>query len=166
MSVMMTNDILTRLTEAVAQAGHSFHRLVLLVGPSGTGKTAILRQLAESQGGHYLNINLQLSQRLLELPRSKRPRQVDRILNTLTDEPQSGLLILDNLEIIFDRSLQLDPLRLLKAASRKHTLVAAWSGTMQDGVLSYAEPDHPEYKSYRDVDVLVVSIPNATTPSH
>ena len=166
MSVTMNNDILARLTEAVAQAGHSFHRLVLLVGPSGTGKTGILRQLAESQGGHYLNINLQLSQRLLELPRSKRPRQVDRILNTLTDEPPNGLFILDNLEIIFDRTLQLDPLRFLTAASRKHTLVAAWSGTMHDGVLTYAEPDHVEYKSYRNIDFQVVSLSLDTIPNH
>ena len=158
MSCMMTDDIQTRMAEAVVQASRSFHRLVLVVGASGTGKTRVLRQLAESQGCRYLNINLLLSQRLLEFPRSKRPRQVDRIFNELIDEKQNEMLILDNLEILFDLSLQVDPLRLLLAASRKQTLVAAWNGTMHDGALSYAEPDHPEYKSYRNVGVLVVSL--------
>lgn len=161
-----TTDIEKRLKEATEQAQRSFHRLVLLVGPSGTGKTGVLRQLAESQGCPYLNVNLHLSQRMLELPRSRRPRQVDRIVSAIVDEHRGDLLVLDNLEILFDPSLQIDPMRLLKSVSRKQTIVAAWSGTLHDGTLTYAEPDHPEYKSYRDVDVLVVTVPSETTANH
>lgn len=160
-------DIQTPLLEAVRQVQRSFHRLVLVVGPSGAGKTEILRHLAESQSCPYLNINLHLSQRMLEMPRSKRPRQVDRIFNSLIDEHRADLLVLDNLEVLFDAALQVDPLRLLKAASRKQTLIAAWNGVAKDdGSLSYAEPDHPEYKSYRDVDVLVVPLTTESTASH
>lgn len=137
----MTTDIEKRLSEAAEQAQRSFHRLVLLVGPTGTGKTGILRRLAETQGCPCLNINLHLSQRMLEFPRSRRPRQVDRIFNAIVDEHRGNLLVLDNLEVLFDPSLQIDPLRLLKAVSRKQTLVAAWSGMFHDGTLTYAEPD-------------------------
>jgi hypothetical protein len=101
----------------------------------------------------------QLSQRMLELPRNRRPRQVDRIFKDLMTEHPGDLIVLDNLEILFDPSLQIDPLRLLKSISRRQTLVAAWGGTFHDGVLTYAEPDHSEFKSYRDVDVLVVPVP-------
>lgn len=163
---MPTAEIQNHLLEAVAQVQRSFHRLVLLVGPPGTGKTAILRQSAEAQNCPYLNVNLHLSQRLLEIPRSNRPRQVDRIFNSLLDEHRADLLILDNLEILFDPALQLDPLRLLKAASRKQTLVAAWNGAAHEGALSYAEPDHPEYRSYRTVDVIVVPLVPESTASH
>jgi type II secretory pathway predicted ATPase ExeA len=166
MSATPTTAVQKQLADAIEQAKRSFHRLVLVVGPSGTGKTEFLRQLAESERSPYLNVNLHLSQRMLELPRSRRPRQVDRIVNALAEGNRADLLILDNLEILFDPSLQVDPLRLLKAVSRKQTIVAAWNGTLQDGALTYAEPDHPEYRSYRDVDVLVVSVPTGTTPSH
>jgi len=162
----MSSDLQSQIVDAVEQAKRSFHRLVLLIGPTRTGKTPILRHLAESRNYPYLNINLHLSQRMLELPRSKRPRQVDRIFNTLVDENQGDLLVLDNLEILFDPSLQIDPLRLLKAVSRKQTIVAAWNGTLHDGVLRYAEPDHPEDRSYRNVDVLFVPISEETTASH
>ncbi len=161
-----TTDIEKKLKEAMEQAQRSFHRLVLLVGPSGTGKTGVLRQLAESQGCPYLNVNLHLSQRMLELPRSRRPRQVDRIVSGLVDEHPGDVLVLDNLEILFDPSLQIDPMRLLKSVSRKQTIAAAWSGTLHDGSLTYAEPDHPEYRSYRDVDVLVVSVSTKTAANH
>jgi hypothetical protein len=162
----IATDIGKRLSAATEQAQRSFHRLVLLVGPSGTGKTGLLRQLAESQACPYLNVNLHLSQRMLELPRSRRPRQADPIFKSIVDEHRGGVLVLDNLEILFDPSLQLDPLRLLKSVSRRQAIVAAWSGTFQDGVLSYAEPDHREFRSYRDVDVLVVPVPAETTASH
>jgi len=58
------------------------------------------------------------------------------------------------------------PLRMLKLHSRNKTLVASWNGKFHDGVLSYAEPDHPEYKSYRDVDVVVVPVAKETITSH
>ena len=87
MDLATNAEILNRLAEAIDQARRSFYRLVLLVGPSGTGKTGILRQLAELQRCPYLNVNLHLSQRMLELPRAKRPRHVDRIFNALVDEP-------------------------------------------------------------------------------
>ena len=159
----VTTKIQEQLNEATEQAQRSFHRLVLLVGPSGTGKTGLLRQLAESRTCPYLNVNLHLSQRMLELPRNRRPRQVDRIFRDLLAEYPGDLIVLDNLEILFDPSLQIDPLRLLKSISRRQTFVAAWSGTFHDGVLTYTEPDHPEFKSYRDVDVLVVPVPTETT---
>ena len=155
-----------QLTDAAEQCERAFHRLVLLVGPSGSGKTTHLRQLADSDGRHFVNVNLRLSQSLLELPRSKRPRQVDRIFGEMIDACAGGLVVLDDLEVLFDTALQLDPLRLLKLHSRNKTLVASWNGKFQDDVLSYAEPDHPEYKSYRDVDVVVVPVANKTTASH
>jgi hypothetical protein len=74
----VTTKIREQLNQATEQAQRSFHRLVLLVGPSGAGKTGLLRQLAESRGCAYLNVNLQLSQRMLELLRNRRPRQVDQ----------------------------------------------------------------------------------------
>lgn len=161
-----SRDILDDLTTAIEQAAASFSRLVLLAGPGECGKTLVLRQLSGDRGCSFINVNLSLSQSLLELPRTKRPRQVDRIFGELVDECEDDLVVLDDLEVLFDTELQIDPLRLLQLHSRNKTLVASWNGKYQDGVLSYAEPDHPEYKSYRDVDVVVVPIANKPTASH
>lgn len=155
-----------KLNLAIDQASASFNRLVLLAGPGESGKTSLLRQVSELRECPFINVNLKISQSLLELPRSKRPRQVDRIFGELIDECEGDLVVLDDLEVLFDTALQLDPLRLLKLHSRNKTLVASWNGKFQDSVLSYAEPDHPEYKSYRDVDVVVVPIAKETTASH
>jgi len=88
--------------------------------------------------------------------------------------------LLDNIEILFDVHLKQDPLRLLQGLSRNKTVVAAWNGEVRtegrglrtessadiDSALStqssalyltYAVPDHPEYRRYPIRDFLVAS---------
>jgi len=147
-----------QLTTAVESVATAYHRLVLLVGNSGDGKTELLQQLAQKLEIPVVNVNLELSRRLLELPRKRRPRQVEPFVKELINAEKQESIILDNLEILFDTALQLDPLRLLKAVSRNRTIVASWNGMIEDDSLSYAEPDHAEYRSYRDVDVQMVAV--------
>ena len=51
----------------VEAAGDLYHRLILVVAPSGAGKTATLRAVAARTSVPVLNLNLELSRRLLEL---------------------------------------------------------------------------------------------------
>jgi len=157
-------SVISQLRTAIEQAERQYHRLVLLVGTSGTGKTGLLRTLAEQDGHEYRNVNLELSQRMLELSKKQRARQIERLMQALASEAASEVLVLDNSEILFDTTLKIDPLRLLKSVSRNRTIVAAWNGDLSDGFLTYAEPHHPEHQSYRetDVDVIIVQLDAGT----
>lgn len=155
-----------KLNEAIEQASVLFNRLVLLAAPGESGKTSLLHELCDIRSCPLINVNLGLSQKLLELPRNKRPAKVDRVFGEIIEASDGDLVVLDDLEVLFDPVLQVDPLRLLKGHSRNKTLIASWNGTFHDGTLSYAEPDHPEYKSYRDVDIPVVSVTKQTTASN
>lgn len=146
------------IQKAAEQARGRYHRLALVVGRPGSGKTRLLRAFAEAAGYPYENVNLALSRRMLELPKARRARMADRLFRDWIGEAAGDTLVLDNLEILFDTALRLDPLRLLQAASRDRTLVAAWSGTLDAGVLTYAEPEHPEYRSCRDPDVIALTL--------
>jgi len=64
--------------------------------------------------------------------------------------------MLDNLEILFDVSLKLDPLRCLQDVARDRTVVAAWNGAVTAGHLTYATPDHPEYRRHALEDLVIV----------
>jgi ATP/maltotriose-dependent transcriptional regulator MalT len=162
---MPGTDIL-KLNEAIDQAATLFNRLVLLAAPGASGKTLLLHEVCEQRSCPLINVNLRLSQKLLELPRTKRPARIDRLFGELIEACDGDLIVLDDLEVLFDPVLQVDPLRLLKGHSRNKTLIASWNGTFQDGTLSYAEPDHPEYKSYRNVVIPVVSVSKQTTASN
>ena len=134
----------------VCQAALLYFRLVIVVGPIGTGKSALLRDLKDSTGAPLINVNLELSRRLLELNERSRVVRLPRILDDLVVAEASGAdtVLLDNTELLFDAALQQDPLRLLQNLSRHRTIVAAWLGRVRDGALTYAEQGHPEYGSY------------------
>jgi hypothetical protein len=134
-----------------------YHRLLLVVGPLGSGKTPLLKALCQQQDIPYLNVNLTLSQRLLDLTDKERPLRVRRLLADVIDEQAADVIALDNLELLFDPALHLDPLVCLQGLSRNKTLIAAWGGNYVGGVLTYAEPGHPEYRRYERPEAVIVA---------
>ena len=133
-----------------------YHRLVLVVAPLGAGKTTAFQAVAKHTGYHYMNVNLELSRYMLELTQRQRQLQVSRLLQDVIRSAHGEVALLDNLEILFDVSLKLDPLRCLQDLARNTTIVAAWNGTVTAGYLTYATPDHPEYRRYALEDLVVV----------
>ena len=63
----MAEPIQDKIKRSLQAAKGLYHRLVLLVGETGSGKTAVLRDVAEELGVPVININLELSAQLLEL---------------------------------------------------------------------------------------------------
>ena len=136
-----------------------YHRLLLVAGPVGSGKTPLLKALCQKQDLPYLNVNLALSRRLLDLTERERPLRVRRLLADVIDEQPADSVILDNIELLFDPTLHQDPLACLQGLSRNKTLIVAWGGNYVNGVLTYAEPKHPEYRRYERAEALIVTVP-------
>ena len=151
----MSEPLKDKIIKTLQAAEGLYHRLVLLVGKSGSGKTQILRSVADELGTEVININLTVSAGLLELTTKQRALRLPGILAQITDKGQSTV-VLDNLEILFDNELKQDPLRLLQGISRNRTVVVSWNGCLEGGKLIYAEADHAEYKSYSANDLLIV----------
>ena len=150
---------LAELEQLLPDVGRQYHRLVLVVGPAGSGKTPLVKELCRRQRFPYLNVNLALSQRLLDLTSKERPLRVRRLLDDVIGEQPGDAVVLDNIELLFDPALHQDPLACLQALSRNRTLVASWGGAYTQDVLTYAEPGHPEYRRYERPDVIVVALP-------
>lgn len=131
-----------------------YYQLVLLLGPPGSSKTAVLSAVAKNEGYPYINLSLTLAEKLLGYPVKKRPLYLSRIIDQILGS-DANVVLLDNTEVLFDPSLQHDPLRLLQQMSRNRTIVAAWNGRFEDEILRCAERNHPEYKEHSDVDALI-----------
>ena len=149
---------LAELEQILPYIARQYHRLVLVVGPVGSGKTPLLKELCRRHDFPYLNVNLALSQRLLNLTSKERPLRVRRLLAEAIDEHPQDTIALDNIELLFDPTLHQDPLVLLQGLSRNKTLIAAWGGTYQDSILTYAEPGHVEYRRYERPALIVISM--------
>jgi hypothetical protein len=124
-------------------------KLLLLVGPPNSGKSDLLRQFAKRRDLRILNVGVLLSRELLTIPGPRRHLQAADLLKGLADEfTSNGLLLLDNLELLFDKSLRLSPLDLLRRHAQARRVIAAWPGSLADNRLSYATTGHPEHQDY------------------
>ena len=152
----MAEPLADWVIERIGQAAELYHRLVMLVAPAGSGKTVALQEVHKRTAAPLVNVNLELSRGMLDLTSRQRALQLPRLLAEIVGASAADVVLLDNLEVLFDVSLKQDPLRLLQGLSRNKTVVAAWSGSIDGEYVVYATPDHPEYKRYPLRDFLYV----------
>lgn len=150
-----TVDLILRRIEDV---GKQYHRLVLLVGIAGSGKTSALHTISSRVGAPICSAGAKLSERMLELSTKGRATKLSLLLGETVNAPSSDIVILDNLEVLFDPSLRANPLELLKSLSKKRTVVASWPGHVDNNHLIYAKPGHPEHRRFAKGGLVIVEM--------
>lgn len=154
----MIESVVEQIVSMLGRLEGAYHRLVIVVAGGGGGKSAALREASRRLGAPLINVNLEISREMLQLTERQRAMKTPRILEKIVDAPGSDIVLLDNLETLFDVSLKQDPLRLLRGISRNKTVGAAWSGAIRNDRLIYATPDHREYREYPVSDLMVVDV--------
>jgi type II secretory pathway predicted ATPase ExeA len=153
----MAEPLADQIVQQIGHVGENYYRLLVVAGLSGTGKTVALREVHARTGVPLINVNLDLSRRMLDLTERQRALHLPRLLGEIVGAVETSVVLVDNIEILFDISLKQNPLRLLQNLSRNKTLVVAWNGAVSGGQIIYAAPDHLEYRRYPVRDFLVVS---------
>lgn len=148
--------MLTKLEQYLGQLDELNTKLIVLAGPSGSGKTKLLRELGDKIGVQPLNINLELGRHLTATSQAARGFSVGQLLRDIADTERNAgdVLLLDKLELLFERGLQINPLDLIKRLAHSKRVVAVWPGELRGNRLYYAEMTHPEYRDY-DADGVV-----------
>ncbi len=152
--------LLDALEQDLVSVGDLQTKLILLAGPERSGKTQLLRQLGSKHGIQPLNVGLELGKRLAALPHQKRAFSAGEILREMAGEAggEEAPLLLDNLEVLFERSLQTNPLDLLKRLAHARRVVAVWPGELRNDRLIYADMTHPEHRDYSREGVVVLEL--------
>lgn len=133
------------LSDALAQVAMNRSRLVFLC--------AKLQNNNELESYQGLDINRRLSERLINMPKKERARNIPTEVGSLINQISENTVLITGLEILFDRSLAVDPIRLLAACAKNKTLIVLWPGDITSFGLSYATPSHPEYRTYKASDL-------------
>ena len=113
-----------------------------------------------------LNINRQLSEKLINISKQERAKSAGQLLDQLVSAVPSDAVCLTGLEILFDRTLAVDPIRLLGACAKDKTLLVCWPGDKTSSGLSYAVPSHREYRTYKASDLSDVIFLTADAQLH
>ncbi len=141
----MADPLSTELLDAVCSVQSAYHKLVILAGLRGAGKTRLLKQLADQLNLPVVNLSLKMSEKLLSLTRRQRSLKAEEIARDVIDE-QNGLnACLDNTELLFDSTLRLNPLVFLQDISRNRLIVSSWNGTYDGKDLSFGYGGHPDF---------------------
>ncbi|MBZ9908075.1 BREX-3 system P-loop-containing protein BrxF [Mesorhizobium sp. BR115XR7A] len=141
--------MLEALNQRVDDVASLNSKLIIVIGPPRSGKTRLLNALAKQRQVGAVNVGAALGHMLLEIPGTRRHVEVgDLFKDVAAAHAADGLVLLDNIELLFDRSLRLNPLDLLKRQAHVRRVVAVWPGEINGSRLIYAARGHPEYQDH------------------
>ncbi|MBC8449569.1 MAG: BREX-3 system P-loop-containing protein BrxF [Chloroflexi bacterium] len=135
-----------------------YHPCLLLVHPEVSRLERATEELASEYGWPQLRVGRELSAALLSQPPAGRSRLARQWMETRLRALAPGPVLCTEIDLLFEPTLHLDPLRLLRQASRITRLAVAWPGSTSDDVLTYAVPEHSHYRTWRKPEVLIAAL--------
>ena len=115
-----------------------------------------VKTFAETHSLPYINVNIEISRILQDIPVSRRSLRITEVFQQLIDKYHDDVICLDYYELLFDNSLEIDPMILIKNNSRYKTLIISWRGKIIGDTLTHGEPGHPEYKKFIVQDAIII----------
>jgi ABC-type phosphate/phosphonate transport system ATPase subunit len=161
--MIMSDEIVKRVLETVKAVSQDRHKLVILLGVFGSGKTKILKRIEVESDAVYVNLNLELSERFLQLPASKVGDgvTVHAIIGDICDQFSQGgkTVLIDNVELLFSPELsKINPVDTFKRMSRERPVVLALPAVRQGNLAIYSTPNSADYFTIPLEDFVVIEI--------
>lgn len=125
-------------------------RCVLIVDPDIQQLDSIACALPEEW--KRFSIGKELSNSLLTNAGPDRAHAANKWLEYTLRKHVPGPILCTDIDIMFHPSFAIDPLAILKQASRHIKIVVLWPGDYQSGILSYAIPTHQHYRFWRNLE--------------
>jgi hypothetical protein len=123
--------------------------------------TTNLEKLAVDMASRYeltqLSLNKELSQILVSEPRQFYASKIIEWITTKSNGTEATVLF-SNIDILFEPSLEIDPLMLFKKICRHRQIVVLWPGEFSNNNLIYATPDHAHFKRWANPGVEIIQL--------
>lgn len=137
-------------------AARPYNPCCLLIAPDIARLRHVGRTVATRRNWPTLSIGGILGDELLHVAPDRRSSQVKGVLEVAlkrTGTRPGAAVVMTDADLLFEPTLALDPLRLLRDLSREGALIVAWPGTYSDNVLAYATPNHAHYRRWPRPDL-------------
>jgi len=86
-----------QITQKIAEVDTLYHRLILVVGSAGNGKTPALQKVSTLASASLINVNLELSRRMLDLTERQRALQLPRLLDEIVKNVQPEFVVVEDM---------------------------------------------------------------------
>jgi hypothetical protein len=106
-------------------------------------------------GVSHLNVSRELSTSLMTVSASERSRFSQKwLMGTLARFP-NGPVLCTCPDLLFDPSLEIDPLALFRQVARIKQSIILWPGEYSTNNLSYAVPEHHHFRTWKISDSML-----------
>ncbi len=119
-------------------------KVLIVAGKPGSGKSKVLREAADIKGWDYVDCRLLITEGFLELLPAERQKKAPAIMRAILTGYNSDIILLDRVQTFFVPVLHIDVATLLKELGKDFTIVVAWPGYVDNGVLCYDKFDGTE----------------------
>lgn len=103
----------------------------------------------------HLNISKELSSSLVNVSAGERSRFPHKWMVDTLATFQNDPVLCSTPDLLFDSSLKIDPLSLIRHVARIKKLIVLWPGEFDSNILSYAIPDHHHYRTWKITEDLL-----------
>lgn len=124
------------LNKKVEELNNAKHKLLLIIGTPGSGKSKIIREYSQETGIPILDLDKIFCNTATD-------QLMNEMKNFLSTYHQKALL-LDNKKILYAKNSTIDLLAFLKEISESIPVVATWNGKIEDGQVFHFRKDSPE----------------------
>ncbi len=124
------------LNKKVEELGHAKHKLLLIIGAPGSGKSKIIREYSQETGIPIID----LDNIFINTPSDQLMNEMKNFLSTYHQK----VLLLDNKKILYAKNSTIDLLAFLKEISETIPVIATWNGKIEDGQVFHFRKDSPE----------------------
>ena len=120
-------------------------RILFIVGGPGSGKSLLIRELAEQKGWKYLEAKQLIEEEFLLVPRDERHKLAEDVIRRALTRSDTEVVLLDGINVLFAPILNLEPLDILKTISKTYPIVVGWRGHLEGDQLYLEHNNNPKH---------------------
>lgn len=139
-----THESNGRILKQVEAVQGKEEKVLIVTGKPGSGKSKLLREAAEAKGWDYVDTRLLITEEFLKLLPSERKEQAPAMLTEELSGHRGDVILLDRVQTLFVPVFHIDPKSVIDALGKAYTVVLAWPGYVNDGLLCYDKFDGTE----------------------
>lgn len=141
----LTERLLFNVNAAVTQAEYRSFKLVLVTIPKELHREIEAEIL--NNPIRLVNLSKELARKLVSLSIRDRVRRLEGEVERVANDCGSSAW-LTKLDVLFEPTLENDPMRLLKSIAKSQAVVAIWPGEITETSVVYSKPGKSDYKTY------------------
>ena len=127
-------------------------KMLFLVGGPGSGKSQIIRALAERDGWKTVEAKELIDESFLETPPEERQAAALSVIAEGLARCNADVVMVDSVSVLFTPVLHFDPVAVFREVSKKQPILIGWRGSFDGNVLFLEHRNDPKYASYEGVD--------------